>query len=112
MSRGRWRFHVVFAPAVVLCLAAGWFELTRARAGHTIAWVYAVEWPLFGVLFAWMWWRVVTDHPSRRPSPPRRDGTAGAHDVPDSDPGLQAWRAYLAEAGHDVTETDRAPGSG
>ena len=34
---------------VPLCLAAGWFELTRALGGREVAWVYAFEWPMYAV---------------------------------------------------------------
>jgi hypothetical protein len=103
------RYLLVFVPAICFCFAAGWFELTRAENGRTIAWVYAVEWPVFGVLFGWMCWHIVTGRDTRRPSPPRPHSDS---DIPDDDPGLQAWRAYLDELGHDDTSTDRAPGSG
>lgn len=103
------RYHLAFAPAICFCFAAGWFELTRARSGHTIAWVYVGEWPLFGVLFGWMWWHIVSGRATRRPSPPR---PRGDRDIPDDDPGLQAWLAYLDELGHDDASTDRAPGAG
>jgi hypothetical protein len=102
------RYAVLFVPAICLCLAAGWFELGRARSGRVIAWVYVGEWPLYGVLLAYMWWRIVTDRPTRRPSPPEG---RGGQSIPDDDPGLQAWRAYLEDVGHDAS-TDRAPGSG
>ncbi|MDQ6934080.1 MAG: hypothetical protein M3130_02090 [Actinomycetota bacterium] len=104
------RYHVPFLLAVCFCFAAGWFELTRARAGHTIAWVYAFEWPLFGVLFAGMWWRIMAARDVRRPSPPG-SGRAG-RDIAEDDPGLKAWRDYLDDVGHDDTVTDEAPGSG
>ena len=50
--RGGWwsptarRLHLTLAIALPCCLAAGWFELTRALNGRAIAWVYAGEWPL------------------------------------------------------------------
>jgi len=107
-TRQNLRYHALFLPAVLFCCAAGWFELTRARAGHTIAWVYVFEWPGFAVLFCWMWWRVVTEREVRRPSPPPAPGDA---DIPADDPGLRAWRGYLEALEHDAS-TDRAPGSG
>jgi hypothetical protein len=108
-SRRALRYHLAFAPAICFCLAAGWFELHRAREGRTIAWVYAVEWPVFGVVFGFMWWHIINGRETRRPAPPPSDR---AREIPDDDPGLVAWRAYLAELGHDDTSTDRAPGSG
>jgi hypothetical protein len=99
--------NLALALAFCFCWAAGWFELTRARSGHTIAWVYTFEWPFFAVALAYMWLRSARDHragpPARRPRP---------DDIPEDDPGLRAWRDYLAELGHDDTTTDRAPGSG
>lgn len=109
-SRLGWRYHLFFTSAIVVCLLAGWFELGRARHGREIAWVYTFEWPAFAVIFAYMWWHLVTERPVRRPAPPRPRGTRGS--IPDDDPGLLAWRHYLEELGHDDTNTDRAPGSG
>ncbi len=108
-SRSAVRYHLLFLPAVCLCLAAGWFELTRARHGHQIAWVYSAEWPMFAIFFGYMWWHVVSDRDSRRPSPPRPHAE---RDIPDDDPGLRAWRGYLDALEHDGDGTDRAPGSG
>lgn len=109
-SRAALRYHLVFGAAVCVCLAAGWFELGRAREGREIAWVYTVEWPFFAVLLAVMWWHVVHDGATRRPSP--RSARPTDRDISDDDPGLQAWRAYLVELGHDDGSTDTAPGSG
>lgn len=88
------------------CLAAGWFEFTRALAGREIAWVYAFEWPLFGVLGTYVWWRLVHDTGPvrRRTTPPQRnsadsDDPATTGRYPSSelpaDPDLEAWQRYL-----------------
>jgi hypothetical protein len=103
-NQSTWRYHLVFATAVAVCLGAGWFELGRARDGRVIAWVYTFEWPAFAVLFVFMWWHVVTDRDVRRPAPP--GGGHGKHDIPEDDPGLRAWQDYLAELGHDDATTD------
>jgi hypothetical protein len=85
------------------CLAAGWFELTRALGGREIAWVYTFEWPLYAVVGSYMWWQIWHRKPSVRPAgtPPasRRPGRAAAMPVleqVDDDPGLVAWQRYLA----------------
>jgi hypothetical protein len=96
-SRGRRRrssvirLHLPFLIAVAGCLYAGWFELTRARAGREVAWVYAIEWPLFAILGTYVWWHLLRDTP---PRPTLRDDPS-AEDR--SDPGLVAWQEYLAE---------------
>jgi hypothetical protein len=107
-TRAGWVHHVAFGLAVLGCLAAGWFELGRARGGREIAWVYTVEWPVFAVAFGFMWWHMARDRGSRRQRPP--GGRAG--DIPADDAGLRAWRDYLAALEHDGDTTDRAPGSG
>lgn len=99
--------NALAALAFCFCWAAGCFELTRARAGHTIAWVYTFEWPFFAIMIAVMWWRSASDRDARV-----ADRHPRAGDIPDDDPGLRAWRDYLAELEHDDTTTDRAPGSG
>jgi len=84
------RLHIPFLLAVTGCLYAGWFELNRARAGREVAWVYAVEWPLFAILGTCIWWRLLHDRPRRPvvPDDPRA--------IDRLDPGLVAWQEYLA----------------
>jgi len=95
---GRWsavvRLHIPFVIAVAGCLSAGWFELTRARAGREVAWVYAVEWPLFAIVGTYIWWRMLHESPAvpRRPAIPD-DPRA----IDQLDPGLVAWQEYLAQ---------------
>jgi hypothetical protein len=75
---------------VPLCLAAGWFELTRAQAGRMLAWVYVGEWPLYAVLGSWLWWRVWYSD-AERCREPRPDIARLA----EADDGLAAWQHYL-----------------
>lgn len=82
------RYHVPLVVGVAVCLFCGWFELTRARAGHTIAWVYVFEWPGFAVAGVVIWWRLIHDRQGKRPGPPPEKPQA-------DDPGLAAWRDYL-----------------
>jgi hypothetical protein len=81
---------------VSICIFAGWFELSRAREGHTIAWVYAVEWPGFAIVGIYMWWRIVTNADDSQ----ERSRTASREQQPvaSDDPGLVAWKQYLADA--------------
>jgi hypothetical protein len=96
------RFHIPMVIAVVGCVWAGLFELSRARAGHTVAWVYAFEWPGFAVVGVIIWWRIITNRDGRRPDVPKNE-------VEPSDPGLIAWQRYLADARDD--EQARRAGS-
>jgi hypothetical protein len=65
--------------------------LTRAQTGREVAWVYAVEWPLFAIFGTGVWWRLLHDSPPRRVVPDDPPAT----DEPD--PGLAAWQQYLAK---------------
>jgi hypothetical protein len=105
-SREARRLHLTLLFALPGCLAAGWFELTRAMNGREIAWAYAFEWPLFGVLGTYVWWRLVHDAgpmwrrtTTSHPASEHRDNpdTPDAHSssaLP-ADPGLEAWQRYL-----------------
>lgn len=98
------RYHVPLLIGIVVCVAAGWFELSRAREGHTVAWVYAVEWPGFAVTGIVIWWRILTGRDGTRPGAPTLGSSE--HDPSPDDPGLVAWRQYLSE----VEANERATG--
>ena len=99
------RYHAAFLPAVCFCLAAGWFELTRAREGHTIAWVYVFEWPLFAAAGTYLWWRLRHDDLTTEP-----DLDPAAMDDPD-DADLRAWRAYVDRLESDDDSTGGRAGA-
>jgi hypothetical protein len=95
-----------YAPLVLGicgCLAAGWFELGRARAGREIAWVYAVEWPFYAVAGSVIWWQVW--HPRQRARTPKAP-RAGEPVGPD-DEGLLEWQRYLERL--DLTDPPGGP---
>jgi hypothetical protein len=81
------RLHLALAIGLVICLVGFVVELQRGLDGHLPAWVYVLEWPLFGAGGAVVWWRllrddVVVDTPD--------------HDVPvGDDTDLDAWRDYV-----------------
>jgi hypothetical protein len=106
-SRTARKLHLTLAIALPGCLAAGWFELTRALNGREIAWVYAFEWPLYGVLGIYMWWRLLHTEPGRESFVDEDlTPTAAEHVVEEDatslndlvlavDPELAAWQAYV-----------------
>lgn len=68
ISRGaRIALDITLILAVPFCFWAGWFEFHRAREGHWQAWVYAFEWPLFGVIAIWLWKRLRSGNPPKFP---------------------------------------------
>jgi hypothetical protein len=106
------RLHLTLAIAFPGCLAAGWFELTRALGGREIAWVYAGEWPLYGLCGIYIWWRLLHADDAKNAaiagpdeaSPSVLD-SGGFHDDVTAeqldqlrfsvDPELAAWEDYL-----------------
>lgn len=92
------RLHGTLVLGLAGCAVASVIEWGRALAGHSIAWVYAFEWPLFAVAGTWVWWRLLHgDEPGRRHEknrrPPRQHDAAVSQPA---DPQLIAWQAYLA----------------
>jgi hypothetical protein len=57
------RLHATLALGLTLCVAAFWFELSRALGGNALSWAYVFEWPLLGVFAVYMWWQLL--HPNR-----------------------------------------------
>lgn len=116
--------HVTLAICEPGFGALAWWQVNRALGGNDLSWLYAVEWPFFGVYAVYLWWRIVHDQPVpgwRRAVPasaagaggttdtaageasePARVGAPSADQVPpaaqelDEDPELAAYNRYLA----------------
>jgi hypothetical protein len=100
------RLHLTMVAGVLGCVAATWFEWTRARAGHDLAWAYVVEWPLFAVLGLHVWWKLLHADGPRRPG--AAAPTPPADPLP-PDPGRVAWEDYLRRL-HEVDPPGGPPG--
>jgi hypothetical protein len=106
-SRTNLRLHGLLIVGVSICAAAGWFELNRARAGHEVAWVYTIEWPIFGIYGVYIWWRLLRDQRAADgaersagwQSDPAGTETTGPSEAAQrtlgDDPELVAWQEYL-----------------
>lgn len=62
-AREALRLHVTLAFGLLLCVAAFWFELSRAIGGNALSWAYVFEWPLLAAFAVYMWWQLL--HPGR-----------------------------------------------
>ncbi|MET8231927.1 hypothetical protein ABZS77_14780 [Micromonospora sp. NPDC005298] len=51
--------HVAMVVLVVGFLGLGWWQISRATAGNSLSWGYAVEWPVFAGFVVYVWWREV-----------------------------------------------------
>jgi len=45
------------------CLAAGWWQATRAMDGNAFSYLYAIEWPIFALAGVVIWWLVLHTAP-------------------------------------------------
>jgi hypothetical protein len=105
LEQGWWspaarRLHLTLAIGLPGCAAAGWFELTRALDGREIAWVYAGEWPLYGVLGTYLWWKLLHSdgairHPAIKGVPHEDDANGVDQTMPAPDLELEAWQTYM-----------------
>lgn len=101
-QRGQWRTkascvaHALLVIWVPGCTIAAWWQVTVAMGGNGLAYLYAVEWPVFAVFGIVMWWNFIHDDPAaprraeRRPGRVRDEARArmAAAD------GDEEWRAY------------------
>jgi hypothetical protein len=63
------RLHATLLVVGAGCLYAGWFELSRARAGNSLSWAYVFEWPFFAAFAAVIWWRTLHEDATKLADP-------------------------------------------
>lgn len=99
----RWvLLHLLVAALFVGTFFAGNWQLSKAEGGGgAVNWSYAIQWPLYGFMGLWFYYRLVRTELNRDPDAddpgtevvlyqrPRIDTTG--------DPELAAYNAYLAE---------------
>jgi hypothetical protein len=83
-SRRAFLLHSEFLLLVAGCLAATWWQLTRALAGNGLSWFYTVEWPAFACLGIFGWWHLIHEdaeaYRARKHPPPEWDDVDVAPD--------------------------------
>jgi len=104
--------HAAMLLLVSAFLALGWWQVTRAAAGNTLSFAYAVEWPVFAGFVVFVWVREIraelrggaerrpaaSTEPSPRPAvrSPVRTRPAPPPVDDSGDPALAAYNTYLA----------------
>lgn len=53
--------HIVVAAVAVAFLRLGWWQWEHARAGNSISYGYALQWPLFAAFGVVFWLRLLRD---------------------------------------------------
>jgi len=56
--------HLALVVWVPGCAVAAWWQVTVALSGDRLGWLYSVEWPVFAVFGAVVWWNMVHDDPA------------------------------------------------
>ena len=93
LSRRAVFLHLGFLLSLPLCVAATWWQITRAEEGNDLSYVYSVMWPVFAVLTVYFWWMLLhTDydavglkgmqHQAPSSSSPIEDLEPSHHDAP------------------------------
>ncbi|GIF68878.1 hypothetical protein Ais01nite_69130 [Asanoa ishikariensis] len=78
--------HVLAIALIGGFLALGWWQISRASAGNTLSWAYAIEWPVFAGFVGFLWYREIREalgFPAVRPAADATD-SADAADSPDA----------------------------
>ena len=63
LSRRAVFLHVGCLLFVPFCIAATWWQITRAEDGNGLSYLYTFEWPVFAVVGIYFWWQFLhTDY--------------------------------------------------
>jgi hypothetical protein len=55
--------HIWCLLFVPFCVAATWWQITRAEDGNGLSYLYTFEWPVFALLGVYFWWQFLhTDY--------------------------------------------------
>ena len=98
------KLHLTLVAAVVLCLAAFWFEVRRALGGNELSWAYVFEWPIFAAFAVYMWW--TTLHQNRRR---KRDASQPKVVAPEHVQMLKNWQDHRRAMAAAESEASTAP---
>ena len=63
LSRRSVFLHLGFLLSLPLCIAATWWQITRAEEGNDLSYLYSFMWPVFAILSVYFWWMLLhTDY--------------------------------------------------
>jgi len=106
--------HVTLMIWLAMCASAAWWQVGRAVQGNSLSFMYAIEWPVFGVLGVVGWYAMInmetvtaSKESARREYEERMRAeaqAARAAAVEEEDPVLAAYNDHLASL---ATKTKR-----
>ena len=63
LSRRAVFLHLGCLLFVPFCIAATWWQITRAEDGNGLSYLYTFEWPVFAIVGVYFWWQFLhTDY--------------------------------------------------
>ena len=101
--------HFALIFWVVMCALAAWWQVGRAIQGNSLSFLYAIEWPLIGVLGIVGWYSMLNmekvseyKEKARREyeEKMRADALAARRAAEEEDPTLAAYNDHLAQLSH------------
>jgi hypothetical protein len=114
----RWvLLHLLVAALFVATWFLAYWQLSKAEAGGgAVNWSYAVQWPLYGFMGLWFYFRMVRNELHRDPDEgePGREVVLYQRPRVDTtgDPELAAYNAYLAELNERALKNSRGSVAG
>jgi hypothetical protein len=51
--------HLTLVVWLAMCASAAWWQVGRAVGGNSLSFMYAIEWPVFGVLGVLGWYALI-----------------------------------------------------
>jgi DNA-binding transcriptional regulator of glucitol operon len=108
--------HVSLIVWMGMCATAAWWQVGRAVEGNALSFMYAIEWPVFGVLGVLGWFAMLNlEKVSASKETERREyeermrakaqaARASAREADAEDPALAAYNDHLASL---ATKTKR-----
>jgi DNA-binding transcriptional regulator of glucitol operon len=98
--------HLTLGLWLTGCSAAAWWQISRAGDGNALSYMYAIEWPVFGLLGIAGWWALLhveevsdEEKSARRDFEEnmRREAHLTRHGASTADPSMAAYNDHLAQ---------------
>lgn len=100
--------HVALVFWILLCALAAWWQVGRAVQGNSLSFLYAIEWPVIGVLGVLGWYSMLNmekvgehkEQARREYEEKMRVDAQAARQAAAEDPTLAAYNDHLANLTH------------
>jgi DNA-binding transcriptional regulator of glucitol operon len=98
LSRRAVFLHLGCLLFVPFCIAATWWQITRAEDGNGLSYLYTFEWPVFALVGIYFWWQFLHTDYEKVGLKGMRNQVAANAESPESQPGQIATEATTLAA--------------